>query len=48
MGGKTYERLDTGEEDGGRTVRKRGAESDGDDPKIELAAMGASVAESVR
>ena len=48
VGGKTYERLDTAEEDGGRTVGKRGAESDGDDPKIELAAMGATVAESVR
>ena len=46
VGGKTYERLERAEEDGGRTAWGGGVESDGDDSKIELAAMGASAAES--
>ena len=46
VGGKTYERLERAEEDGGRTAGGGGVESDGDDSKIELAAMGASAAES--
>ena len=46
VGGKTYERLERAEEDGGRTAGGGGVESDGDDSKIELAAMRASAAES--